>query len=87
MTKSHTRKPSRRKTSHTPSPGTPSAEFRTPLLLTATEAAKALAISESTFADLTKRGLIPSVRFGRAVRYDRRDILTLIDERKARSVN
>jgi len=84
MTKSHIRKPSRRKVGRTPTLPTSTADRTSSLLLTASEAADALAISATTFSELTRRGAIPRVRFGRAVRYDRRDILALIDERKVR---
>jgi excisionase family DNA binding protein len=40
-----------------------------PLLLTTRQAAKALAVCEKTLWSLTKRGEIPAVRIGRAVRY------------------
>jgi len=39
------------------------------LLLSPREAAKALAVCEKTLWSLTKRGEIPAVRIGRAVRY------------------
>jgi excisionase family DNA binding protein len=54
------------------------------LLLTAPEAAKALAISERTVWQLTKDGELPVVRLGRSVRYDRRDLLDYIEKRKGR---
>jgi excisionase family DNA binding protein len=60
-------------------PATPAAE---PLLLTAREAAAALAISERTLWQLTKDGAVRCVRLGRAVRYDRRDLIALIEQRK-----
>jgi len=52
------------------------------LLLTAKEAARALAISERTLWSLTRNGDIPSVRFGRAVRYDPRDLDRWIERQK-----
>jgi excisionase family DNA binding protein len=55
------------------------------LLLTTPEAARALAISPRTLWTLTKRGEIPSVKIGRAVRYDPRDLLVWIDARKTGS--
>ncbi len=55
------------------------------LLLTSPEAAKALAISARTLWTLTKRGEIPSVKIGRAVRYDPADLRAWIDARKAGS--
>lgn len=57
--------------------GTPEA-----LLLTAAEAAKLLAIGARTLWRLTDDGEIPVVRIGRAVRYDRRDLLAWIDRAK-----
>ena len=54
------------------------------LLLTVAEAAKALAISPRTLWTLTKRGDIQSVKIGRAVRYDPRDLHAWIDARKER---
>jgi len=39
------------------------------LLVSPREAAKALAVCEKTLWSLTKRGEIPAVRIGRAVRY------------------
>jgi excisionase family DNA binding protein len=52
------------------------------LLLTAREAARALAISERTLWSLTNNGDIPSVRIGRAVRYDPRDLDRWIERQK-----
>jgi len=40
-----------------------------PVLLTPREAAQALAISERHLWSLTKAGVVPAVRLGRAVRY------------------
>ena len=44
------------------------------LLLTPREAAEALSICERTLYGLSKRGQIPAVRIGRAVRYSVRDL-------------
>jgi excisionase family DNA binding protein len=52
------------------------------LLLTAPEAAKALAISPRTLWSLTQRGDIPCVRIGRSVRYDLEDLRAWIASRK-----
>ncbi len=52
------------------------------LLVTPREAAKALSICEKTLWTLTKRGEIPAVRFGRAVRYDVADLQAFINGRK-----
>jgi excisionase family DNA binding protein len=61
--------------------GTPSVTPEA-LLLTAAEAAKLLAIGARTLWRLTDNGEIPVVRIGRAVRYDRRDLLAWIDRTK-----
>jgi excisionase family DNA binding protein len=52
------------------------------LLLTPKEAASALAISERTLWELTKRSVIPCVRIGRAVRYDLVDLQSWIERQK-----
>lgn len=51
-------------------------------LLTPDEAAKALRISVRTLRDMTDAGEVPSVRFGRAVRYDPADLQTLANSKK-----
>ncbi|MBP8911877.1 MAG: helix-turn-helix domain-containing protein [Phycisphaerae bacterium] len=53
-----------------------------PLLLTASQAARALSLCEKTLWTLTKRGEIPAVRIGRAVRYDPRDLDAWIERAK-----
>jgi excisionase family DNA binding protein len=53
------------------------------LLWTAAEAAKSLRISQRKLWGLTKRGLIPAVRIGRAVRYSPVDLRDYIDRLKA----
>lgn len=53
------------------------------LLLTATEAAEALAISPRTLWSLTDSGELPCVRIGRSVRYDPTDLRAWIDRRKS----
>jgi excisionase family DNA binding protein len=53
-----------------------------PLLWTSREAARALALSERTLFSLVKRGEVPCVRIGRAVRFDPRDLRTWIAARK-----
>ena len=40
-----------------------------PLLVTVREASRMLSVSGRTLWDLTRRGVIPSVRIGRGVRY------------------
>ena len=45
-----------------------------PLLLTAPEVAKSLAVSPRTVWGLTASGALPCIRIGRAVRYDVEDL-------------
>lgn len=52
----------------------PPAPTSEPKLMTAREAAKALAICKKTLWSLTERGEIPVVRIGRSVRYCSRDL-------------
>jgi excisionase family DNA binding protein len=51
-------------------------------LLTVREAADLLRISERTLFTLTKNHEIPSVRVGRGVRYDERDLARWIEAQK-----
>jgi excisionase family DNA binding protein len=53
-----------------------------PLLLTAPEAARLLAVSERTVWALTDRGELPCVRIGRAKRYDPRDLAEFVERLK-----
>jgi hypothetical protein len=54
-----------------------------PLLLTPRDAAATLAVSERTLWTWTApRGPLACVRLGRAVRYDRRDLVALVDKLK-----
>ena len=53
-----------------------------PLLVTPREAAQALSICERTLYALTQRGQLPTVRIGRAVRYDVRDLRAWIERAK-----
>ena len=53
-----------------------------PLLLTPREAAKALSVCERTLFGLTKEGELPTVRIGRAVRYDLADLRAWIEKAK-----
>jgi excisionase family DNA binding protein len=55
------------------------------LLWTCREAATALGISERKLWDLTNNGAIPSVKIGRAERYDPADIQTWINTQKNRA--
>lgn len=52
------------------------------ILLTAREAAAALAISTRTLWSLTARGDLPAVRIGRAVRYDLVDLRSFVEKQK-----
>jgi excisionase family DNA binding protein len=52
------------------------------LLFTPREAAKALSVCEKTLWSLSKRGDLPAVRIGRAVRYDVADLRAFIDGQK-----
>lgn len=54
----------------------------TPLLVNARTAAAILCISERTLWTLTDQRDVPCVRIGRAVRYDRRDLMAWIDKTK-----
>jgi predicted DNA-binding transcriptional regulator AlpA len=61
----------------------PPAQAPPKLLLDARAAAEALSISARSLWSLTQpRGPIPSVRIGRSVRYDPRDLREFIDARK-----
>jgi excisionase family DNA binding protein len=53
------------------------------LLLTARQAAQALAIGERTLWELTRQNAIPCVRIGRAVRYSPLDLQAWIESRKS----
>jgi excisionase family DNA binding protein len=53
-----------------------------PRLLSASDAAKYLAISERTLFELTKTQKLPAVRIGRAVRYDKSDLDAFIASAK-----
>lgn len=55
----------------------------TMLLLTTKQAAKALAISERTLWELTRRGEIRRIKIGASVRYDPRDLQAWIDAKKS----
>ncbi len=52
------------------------------LLLTARDVSKLLSISERTLWELTRRGEIPRLKIGAAVRYDVRDLQAWIDKTK-----
>ncbi len=54
-----------------------------PRLMTPRETAKTLAISERTLWSLTQRGMVPSVRIGRSIRYDPRSLSTWIKDQQA----
>ncbi len=52
-------------------------------LLTGGETAKLLRVSEMTIYNLNKRGELPCVRIGRAVRYDPVDLRAYLERSKA----
>jgi excisionase family DNA binding protein len=54
-----------------------------PLLLTVRQAARALALCDKTLHELTKRGELPCIRYGRAVRYDVADLRAWIAAKKS----
>lgn len=56
--------------------------IETTRLMTVKNAAAYLAISERKLWDMTKTGEIPAVRLGRAVRYDRSDLDSFIQQAK-----
>jgi excisionase family DNA binding protein len=53
-----------------------------PMLLTTRQAARSLNLSERTLYAITKRGDLPVVRIGKAVRYDPADIRVWIESAK-----
>lgn len=53
-----------------------------PRLMDAKKASRYLAISERKLWDMSKAGTIPTVRLGRAVRYDRYDLDSYISRAK-----
>ena len=55
-----------------------------PLLLSARDAAKSLALSERKLWSLTAGGEVACVRIGRAVRYDPSDLRAYVDQNKSR---
>jgi excisionase family DNA binding protein len=55
-----------------------------PLLLTTRQTATLLGVSERTIWNLKRLGQLSVVRIGRSTRYDRRDILKLIEQSKQR---
>lgn len=57
-----------------------------PLLLTARQAAAALAISEATLFRRVRDGTIPAVHLGACLRFSPADLATVIDRLKAEAV-
>lgn len=51
-------------------------------LVTAPEAARRLAVSESGLRKLVARGVVPAVKLGRAVRYVLADLQRVIEQNK-----
>jgi excisionase family DNA binding protein len=58
---------------------------QTVLLVTASEAARALAVSPRTLWSLTHSGAIPCVRIGRAVRYALADLQAWVESQKSKA--
>jgi excisionase family DNA binding protein len=56
------------------------------MLVTPREAARMLSVCEKTLWTLTKRGEIPVIRIGRAVRYDPRDLIAWIENSKSAKI-
>jgi excisionase family DNA binding protein len=56
-----------------------SSTYSRPRLLTAAEAAEWLSIRESTLRDLARRGIVPSVKIGRLMRFVEADLLAYVD--------
>jgi excisionase family DNA binding protein len=54
-------------------------------LLTYRDAAKVLAISERSLWQVAHDGLIPQVRIGRSVRFDRADLMAFVGQQKERA--
>lgn len=57
-----------------------------PRLLKADEAAKYLNFHEETVYEMARRGMIPTVKVGRAVRFDRIELDKWVDKKIAASV-
>src|SRR4051794_20000003 len=53
--------------------------YQRPRLLTAAQAADWLAVRESTVRDLARRGVIPSVKIGRLVRFIEADLVGYVE--------
>lgn len=56
-----------------------------PSLLTAAEVAEMLRLRESTVKDYARRGILPCVRLGRHVRFDRDDIVEYINQQRTQT--
>jgi excisionase family DNA binding protein len=69
----------------TPPPAPEAAPAVEPLLLTAPEAARALAVSPRTLWARTRSGEIVSVRIGRSVRYAREDLAAYVERLRAQA--
>jgi len=54
-------------------------------LLTATQAAILLTLKESTLRDYARRGVVPSVKLGRHLRFVESDLLDYLDDLRQRS--
>jgi excisionase family DNA binding protein len=53
-----------------------------PQLLTRCQAAQFLGISESKVTLLVRAGVLAKIKFGRSARYDKRDLLALVDKNR-----
>ena len=58
-----------------------------PLLLTARDTARALAVCQKTLWAMTRDGRLPCVRIGRGVRYDVADLRRFIENAKGKRMN
>lgn len=73
-------------TDRTPAPaGQPALHATPPHLLSTPEAARLLTLRESTLRDYARRGLVPSVRIGRHLRFVEADLIDYLESRRARS--
>jgi len=61
------------------------ADGQRPRLLTATQAAILLTLKESTLRDYARRGVVPSVKLGRHLRFVESDLLDYLDDLRQRS--
>ncbi len=67
-----------------PNPFMPSIESDAAEVMTADEVGHLLRLRPSTVADLARRGVLPSVKFGRARRYMRCEVQDYINAQRSR---